>query len=61
MTKEAKYGILMLVALLVLVPLMFLLIQAGAGILYLIFTKPLEVLIFLSGLFIGGYLNSKLK
>jgi len=61
MTKEAKYGILMLVALLVLVPLMFLLIQAGAGILYLIFSKPLEVLIFMSGLFAGGYLNSKLK
>ena len=61
MTKEAKYGILMLVALLVIVPLMFLLIQAGSGILYLIFTKPVEVLIFLSGLFIGSYINSKLK
>lgn len=61
MTKESKFGILMLVALLVLVPLMFLLIQAGAGLLYLIFTKPLEVLIFMTGLFIGGYLNSKLK
>jgi len=61
MTKDTKYGILMLVALLVITPLMFLLIQAGSGILYLIFTKPLEVLIFLSGLFIGGYLNNKLK
>ena len=61
MTKEAKYGILMLAALAILVPLAALLIQAGAHTLYLIFTKPVEVLIFLSGLFIGSYLNNKLK
>jgi len=61
MTKEMKYGVLMMVALLVMVPLFFLLIQVGAGALYLIFTKPLEVLIFIVGTFVGGYLNSKLK
>ena len=61
MTKEAKYGILMIAALLILVPTVFLLIKAGAGVLYLIFTKPLEVLLFTSGLFAGGYLNNKLK
>jgi len=61
MTKEAKYGILMLAALAIIVPLFALLIQASAHTLYLIFTKPAEVLIFISGLFIGGYLNNKLK
>lgn len=61
MTREAKYGILMIIALAVLVPLVFILINLSVSTLGLIFNYPLEVLIFLSGLFIGSYINSKLK
>ena len=61
MTKEMKYGVLVLAALLVIVPLFFLLIQVGVQTLGLIFNHPGYVLTFIVGTFIGGYLNSKLK
>lgn len=61
MSKESYLGIAVLVALLIGVPLMFLLIQAGAGLLYLVFTKPILVLTFIVGTFVGGFINSKLK
>ena len=61
MTKEAKYGILMLIALAVLVPLVFILIKLSFGALGLIINYPKEVLLFVSGLLGGSYINSKLK
>lgn len=61
MTKEAKYGILMLVALLVLVPVVFLAIKAAVGALYIIFHYPELVISFIGGAFLGGFLNAKLK
>lgn len=61
MTKEAKYGILMLIALAVLVPLVFILIKLSVGALGLIINYPKEVLLFTSGLLGGSYINNKLK
>ena len=61
MSKESYLGIAVLGVLLIGVPLMFLLMQAGAGLLYLIFTKPAYILTFIGGAFLGGFLNSKLK
>ena len=61
MTKEAKYGILMLIGLLIIVPLVFLLINLSVHALGLMFNYPLEVLLFTSGLLLGSYINSKLK
>lgn len=61
MTREAKYGILMLIALMVIVPLVFILINLSVGALGLIFNYPKEVLLFVSGLLGGSYINNKLK
>ena len=61
MTKESKFGLLMLVALLLLVPVMFVLIKASFGALYIIFKYPLEILIFTGGLFVGSLLTKLFK
>ena len=61
MTREARYGILMLVALTVLVPLVFILINLSFSALGLIINHPKEVLLFCSGLLLGSYINNKLK
>ena len=61
MTRDTKYGILMLIALAVIVPLVFIVIDLSVATLGLIFNYPLEVLLFVSGLLLGSYINSKLK
>ena len=61
MTRDTKYGILMLIGLLIIVPLVFLLIKLSVHTLGLMFNYPLEVLLFVSGLLLGSYINSKLK
>ena len=61
MTKEAKYGILMLIALAILVPTVFLAIKAATGVLYIIFNYPELVITFTGGLFLGAFINNKLK
>ena len=61
MTRDTKYGILMLIGLLIIVPLAFLLINLSVHTLGLMFNYPLEVLLFTSGLLGGAYINSKFK
>ena len=61
MTKEMKYGILVLAALLILVPLSALIIKAGVLLLGAIFNYPATMLAtsvaFIVGMFIGEKLN----
>ena len=61
MTKEAKYGILALVALMILVPAVFLSIKLGVLLLGAIFNYPVTMLAtsvaFVVGIVIGEKLN----
>jgi len=61
MNKEAKYGILFIALLLIVVPAAFLLIQASVGLLGLLFNYPGYVLTAIVGMFAGSALTKLSK
>ena len=61
MTKETKYGIIALIAIILLVPIVTLSIKAISLGLLFIMNHPLPVVSFIIGAFTGDYLKGKLK
>lgn len=61
MTKEMKYGIVGLIALLILLPIVMLIIKTSAFALGLIFNYPGYVLTALVGMAAGAWLNKLAK
>jgi len=61
LTKEMKYGILALVALLIAVPAVFLLIKLGVLFLGAIFNHPVTILCSSAAFLFGMFMNEKCR